>query len=208
MSSKRVSPAPLHFSLRGTATLPSRAAAYVHLCQHIKETYPKFSYVHFVEDSGAWMGKEILHPRSNDIFRSVFREPTGSEELGHSYSDPNEQSPTVFISAGDYKTESSIKVSGLKGDIIAIGRSYISNPDLPARVKNGWEWTPTTEIHSIHRSRMRGIWIMLSMGREVMEKKLLRRKSRKSLNGRTCREAIVIDTIEHRARLCSHTSSV
>jgi len=30
----------------------------------------------------------------------------------------------------------------LKGDIIAIGRSYISNPDLPARVKNGWEWTP------------------------------------------------------------------
>ena len=116
--------------------------AYLHLCRHIKNNYPKLSYVHFVEDSEAWRGPKTIHPRSNDPFRAVFRQSNGQGDLGLAFPEPDDNNPTVFISCGDFKTQSSIKLSQLKGDLIAIGRSYISNPDVPDRIRNDWEWTP------------------------------------------------------------------
>lgn len=44
-----------------------------------------------------------------------------------------------FISAGTYKPDSAIEVADKHGDLIAFGRYFISNPDLPARIANGWE---------------------------------------------------------------------
>jgi len=120
---------------------------YKYLVQHVRDNYPKFAYVHFVEDTEVWRGlpESQIKPRSTDPFRSILRSPIegqADEKLGERYPEPDEEHPTLFIACGDFKTESSLRVSELKGDLIAIGRSYISNPDLAERIQNNWEWTP------------------------------------------------------------------
>ena len=103
-------------------------------------------YVHFVEDTEVWRGlpESQIKPRSTDPFRSILRSPVEGkhdDKLGEYYPEPTAENPTLFIACGDFKTESSIRVSELKGDLIAIGRSYISNPDLKERIQNDLPWT-------------------------------------------------------------------
>jgi len=119
---------------------------YKYLVQHIRDDYPKFAYVHFVEDTEVWRGlpESQIKPRSTDPFRSILRSPVEGkhdDKLGDFYPEPTAENPTLFIACGDFKTESSIRVSELKGDLIAIGRSYISNPDLKERIENDLPWT-------------------------------------------------------------------
>ena len=117
---------------------------YIHLLNHIRKEYPRFSYVHLVEDTGAWLGNEVPEPRSTDPLRRIFHNVTGkAADGGETFAEPGEDgsSPTVIISCGDYKTQSSIRTSEAKGDVIAIGRSYISNPDLVERIRKDLAWT-------------------------------------------------------------------
>lgn len=106
-------------------------SAYTYLINQIKTAYPKFAYFHLTEDNEVWRGQEIVKPRSNDPFRALLREPskeTGEHEapFAPAYPDPDEKNPTVFISCGDYRTTTSIKLSQAKGDVVAIGRNFIS----------------------------------------------------------------------------------
>ncbi|TFK66462.1 NADH:flavin oxidoreductase/NADH oxidase [Pluteus cervinus] len=48
---------------------------------------------------------------------------------------------TAVLGAGGYVRESALKVAEEKGDIIASGRWFISNPDLPIRIKKDVPWT-------------------------------------------------------------------
>lgn len=101
------------------------------LVQHVRDHYPKLAYVHFVEDTEVWRGlpESQIKPRSTDPFRSILRSPIKGEhdeKYGEKYPEPDEEHPTLFISCGDFKTQSSLRMSELKGDLIAIGRSYIS----------------------------------------------------------------------------------
>ena len=119
-------------------------AAYVHLCRHIKDNYPKFSYVHMVEDSEAWRGGEKARdPHSNDAFRAVFKKAREADgRLGAAFPEPDKQNPTLFISCGDYRSDTAVELCELKGDLVAVGRRYIANPDLPDRIRDGHELTP------------------------------------------------------------------
>lgn len=56
--------------------------------------------------------------------------------------DPNEVNPTVFISAGGYNASDAEPVSDRTGDLIMYGRMFISNPDLPFRIKQGLVLNP------------------------------------------------------------------
>jgi len=110
-------------------TLCTLNSAYSHLLEHIRSKHPKFAYVHMVEDTEAWRGlAEKPQPRSNDVFRSILRAPIEGKKggLGEAYPEPDESRPTLFITCGDYKTETALAVAEAKGDLVAIGRSFIS----------------------------------------------------------------------------------
>lgn len=121
---------------------------YTYLLEHIKTNYPEFSYVHIVEDVEAWIGKDSHNQRTNDRFREIFRTPVkgkADDKFGEAFEDPsneNGNSVTAYIACSDFKAENAISQCELKGDIIAIGRPFISNPDLPERIRNGWPFTP------------------------------------------------------------------
>ncbi|KAK4701229.1 hypothetical protein P7C70_g5007, partial [Phenoliferia sp. Uapishka_3] len=52
-------------------------------------------------------------------------------------------SPTVFIAAGSFKAENSVKYAEEhKNSLVAFGRYFVSNPDLPARIEQGVELAP------------------------------------------------------------------
>lgn len=133
-------------TFQGMGKNPDPYTTYLHILNYIKDTHPTFSYVHIVEDIEAWIGKSAANPRSNDPFRSVFRAPVQGKtdaRLGEAYEDPSDEtSPTVFVAASDFKADNAISQSELKGDVIAIGRPFIANPDLPDRIRNGQPFTP------------------------------------------------------------------
>lgn len=45
----------------------------------------------------------------------------------------------AFISAGGYRPQGAIKAAEETGDLIGMGRYFISNPDLPERMAHGWD---------------------------------------------------------------------
>lgn len=116
---------------------------YGYLLQHIRCTYPRLSYVHIVEDTGAWLGKEVLKPRSNDPFRRIFKTCLREDgRHGAVFDENHEPCPTVFLSCGDYRAQTATDLVEEKGDVVAIGRSFISNPDIVERIRRGLAWTP------------------------------------------------------------------
>jgi len=136
-------------TFQGMVPTENTVSTYVNLMEYIHSKYPKFAYVHFVEDVDVWRGimDKKENPKSNDPFRSVLRKPvegqTASTDVasGLVYPEPTEDNPTLFISCGDFKNETSVPWCEAKGDLIAIGRNFISNPDLPERIKNNQKWT-------------------------------------------------------------------
>ncbi|CAL1711075.1 unnamed protein product [Somion occarium] len=95
-----------------------------YLVSHIKELYPDFAYIHVVEPRvNGNTDREPEKGESNDFLREVWK-------------------PRPFISAGGYNREIALEVADMTGDLIAFGRYYISNPDLPLRLKANIPLTP------------------------------------------------------------------
>ncbi|KAF8234962.1 FMN-linked oxidoreductase [Tricholoma matsutake] len=89
-----------------------------HFISVLKERHPKMAYLHVVEPrvSGVIDPIEEAH-ESNEFLRDIWR-------------------PLPYISAGGYTTlKNAVQVADHKGGLIAFGRMYISNPDLPYRLK-------------------------------------------------------------------------
>ncbi|KAJ7146465.1 hypothetical protein C8R44DRAFT_757559 [Mycena epipterygia] len=92
---------------------------YAHLVTQLRERYPDLAYVHLVEPrvDGAET-VDVKKGYSNDFIRKIW----GDRRL---------------ISAGGYTRETAIAAAEEKGDLIAFGRPYIANPDLPYRLLHG-----------------------------------------------------------------------
>ncbi|KAJ7603628.1 hypothetical protein DFH06DRAFT_331072 [Mycena polygramma] len=92
---------------------------YVHLVTQLRVRYPDFAYLHVVEPrvDGAETLDAVKEGHSNDFIREIW----GKEAL---------------ISAGGYTRETAIAAAE-KGDLVAFGRGYIANPDLPYRLLHG-----------------------------------------------------------------------
>lgn len=85
------------------------------------------SYIHFVEPRSSGAGRaEVDHqnvPSACELFRPLW--------------------PGVLITAGGFTASSAnAAVEAGHADIIAFGRSFIANPDLVARVRDGLAFTP------------------------------------------------------------------
>ena len=83
---------------------------------------PTLAYVHFIEPRDEVLRETPDLENSLDPFRKIW--------YGH-----------PFISSGGYTThpESIASVAeNNAGNLIAVGRAYIANPDLVERLKHGW----------------------------------------------------------------------
>ncbi|KAI5886274.1 FMN-linked oxidoreductase [Schizophyllum commune H4-8] len=100
-----------------------------YFANELKTRHPDLSYLHLVEPRAqgfAILRDEDLEAReSNDFLRKLW-------------------APKPLITAGAYTRELAIKTAEEKGDIIAVGRYFISNPDLPLRWRHN---LPLTEYN-------------------------------------------------------------
>ncbi|KAI0087192.1 NADH:flavin oxidoreductase/NADH oxidase [Irpex rosettiformis] len=96
---------------------------YTYLVAQLVERFPNLAYIHVVEPGIQGNSEcKVTGEASNDFIRELW-------------------SPRPLISAGLYTRESGIRVADSKGDLIAYGRPFISNPDLPTRLLKDYPLT-------------------------------------------------------------------
>lgn len=97
---------------------------YTHFISSIKSAHPELAYFHAIEpglegSEGAFTSDDV----SNDFLREIWgRKP--------------------FISAGGYTRESAIARADADGGLVAFGRQFIANPDLPIRLRKNIPLNP------------------------------------------------------------------
>jgi len=92
---------------------------FAYFVSQAKERFPDLAYLHAVDRrvAGA-VTDESSDGDSNEFLRNIWGEK-------------------VFISAGGHTPQTAAETVGAEGGLIAFGRYYISNPDLPLRIKHG-----------------------------------------------------------------------
>nr|GAT52914.1 predicted protein [Mycena chlorophos] len=93
---------------------------YTYLVTELRNRFPELAYLHIIEPRVN--GHNDVSPQdsegaSNDFIRAIW-------------------SGRPLISAGGYKRDTAIATAEVKGDLIAFGRMFLANPDLPYRLKN------------------------------------------------------------------------
>ncbi|KAG6865076.1 hypothetical protein C0991_005306 [Blastosporella zonata] len=91
----------------------------------LRRRFPDLSYIHLIEPrvNGTNTLERIPEGHSNDFLRKIWGNGDG----------PNDPR---LISAGGYNRPLGIAQAEATGDIIAYGRPFIANPDLPYRLAN------------------------------------------------------------------------
>ncbi|KAJ6491545.1 hypothetical protein DFH09DRAFT_1453348, partial [Mycena vulgaris] len=109
----RVSPWSTWGEMRMTDPRPT----FTYLVWQMKATHPDLAYIHVVEPriSGDGDIEEDDSTASNDFLRALW-------------------APKTFISAGGYSRDSALERAEKDGDLIAFGRQFLANPDLPVRL--------------------------------------------------------------------------
>ncbi|KAF8057172.1 hypothetical protein FPV67DRAFT_582237 [Lyophyllum atratum] len=88
-----------------------------HFVSTLKWNHPDLAYLHVVEPRiDGNIDRELASHESNDFIRAIWK-------------------PLPLVIAGGYDRESALKSTEEDGILIAFGRLYISNPDLPLRLK-------------------------------------------------------------------------
>ncbi|KAJ7023478.1 NADH:flavin oxidoreductase/NADH oxidase [Mycena alexandri] len=94
---------------------------FTHIVSELKRLYPELAYIHLIEPrisaDSTLDTSEKNAAQSNDFIREIW----GDRPL---------------ISAGGYTRETAIKLAEGKNNLIAFGRTFIANPDLPLRLKD------------------------------------------------------------------------
>ncbi|KAJ7749822.1 hypothetical protein DFH07DRAFT_869171 [Mycena maculata] len=99
---------------------------FAYLVSQIKALHPDFAYIHLVEPRISGGNDDNTgddRDASNNFLRVLW-------------------APKTLISAGGYSRETALQRAEKDGDIIAFGRQFLANPDLPVRLMKG---IPTNE---------------------------------------------------------------
>ncbi|KAI0698175.1 NADH:flavin oxidoreductase/NADH oxidase [Cerioporus squamosus] len=116
----RVSPWSTFQDMRMEDPVPT----FTYLVSKALERHPDLAYLSVVEPGVAGASDiEARSGESNDFLRKIWL-------------------PRPFMSAGRYTRESAIKRAEETGELIAFGRRFISNPDLPLRLRKNIPLTP------------------------------------------------------------------
>ncbi|KZP33443.1 FMN-linked oxidoreductase [Athelia psychrophila] len=117
----RFSPWGFYGDMRMTDPIPT----FSYLVSSLLSAHPDLAFVHVIEPrvNGASdrADEEVEDHEQNDFIREIARKASGS---------------TKIISNGGYTRQQAIDVAEEKGDLVAFGRAYIANPDLPTRLKD------------------------------------------------------------------------
>jgi 2,4-dienoyl-CoA reductase-like NADH-dependent reductase (Old Yellow Enzyme family) len=92
-----------------------------HLTSEIQKKHPNLAYLHFIEARSDVMTEALNTVDTLEPYRQIWTGP--------------------FISSGGFSTniEHALDTADKTGNLIAFGRTFIANPDLPERLRNGWE---------------------------------------------------------------------
>ncbi|KAJ3258875.1 hypothetical protein HK103_003257 [Boothiomyces macroporosus] len=118
-----------------------------YLVSEIKKRFPKLAYISVTDNrfGNASQDDKLL---TCDKFRAILRgvDPKNvskfTKDKAITLPDPSVEHPTVFFSAGGYSASEAEPHSDRTGDVVAFGRVFIANPDLPHRIRNGLELNP------------------------------------------------------------------
>jgi 2,4-dienoyl-CoA reductase-like NADH-dependent reductase (Old Yellow Enzyme family) len=88
-----------------------------YLTSSLQEKHSQLAYVHFIEPRSSFLNDDVNTADSLDPFRKLWKGP--------------------FITAGGFSTaiKHAVDVAEKTGNLIAFGRIFIANPDLPERIK-------------------------------------------------------------------------
>ncbi|KAK1228095.1 hypothetical protein PQX77_008866 [Marasmius sp. AFHP31] len=108
---------------------------YSYLVNEIKKAHPTLSYIHLVEPrvNGVFDVKGDLGDQNNDFIRDIWTNGPGGNESEHG---------RRLISAGNFTLETATEHADTTGDLVAFGRRFIANPDLPYRLRQNIPLTP------------------------------------------------------------------
>ncbi|KAI0063310.1 NADH:flavin oxidoreductase/NADH oxidase [Artomyces pyxidatus] len=110
----RLSPWSTYLSMHMPDPIPTFSA----LVTKIVEKHPELAYIHVVEPEGEQQG--IPTTESNKFLRDIW-------------------GPRPFIAAAGFDREKAIKTVEEQGGLVAFGKLFIANPDLPLRLREGLE---------------------------------------------------------------------
>ncbi|RDB18244.1 putative inactive dehydrogenase EasA [Hypsizygus marmoreus] len=98
---------------------------FTHFVSTLKAKHPTLAYIHVVEPriNGNADRTTIGAHESNDFIRTIW-------------------SPLPFITAGGYTRDTAIEAVEKNGGLVAFGRWFLSNPDLPLRLKKNIPLSP------------------------------------------------------------------
>ncbi|KAL1744911.1 hypothetical protein HDZ31DRAFT_37524 [Schizophyllum fasciatum] len=95
--------------------------------EQLKARHPNLAYVHLVESRVKGLmtvpPEEYDPAKSNDFIRAIW-------------------APRPLISCGAYSRKLALEIAETKGDLIGVGRNFISNPDIVERWRNDWQLSP------------------------------------------------------------------
>ncbi|KAK1232843.1 hypothetical protein PQX77_004009 [Marasmius sp. AFHP31] len=106
---------------------------YSHLVKELKKAHPTLSYIHVVDPRVDGIADVDPGDRSNEFIREIWTKGPGGNEA---------EDGRRLISAGNYNVQSGTELADTKGDLVAFGRWFISNPDLPYRLQHDIPLTP------------------------------------------------------------------
>ncbi|KAI0354204.1 NADH:flavin oxidoreductase/NADH oxidase [Trametes cingulata] len=107
--------------------MPDPIPTFTYLVSRLATDHPNLAYLHVVEPGISGNIDGIVKPgESNEFIRTIWL-------------------PRPLVSAGGYTRERALEVAEETGQLIAFGRAFISNPDLPRRLLKDipltpWDW--------------------------------------------------------------------
>ncbi|KAH9939776.1 NADH:flavin oxidoreductase/NADH oxidase [Epithele typhae] len=107
----RLSPWSLYQDMRMEDPVPT----FTHVVEQIKQRHPDLAYLHVVSVGGPG-GKPPADPKQNDFIYDLW-------------------APRPLITTGGFDRESGIETAEKTGQIIGYGTAFLSNPDLPFRLR-------------------------------------------------------------------------
>ncbi|KAF9233630.1 hypothetical protein BU15DRAFT_90270 [Melanogaster broomeanus] len=109
--------------------MPNPNPTFAYLTTALREKHPNMAYIHVTEPRLDQEDGREFDENGNDFLREIWKGGEGGEKR-------------VFISAGGYTRDTALRTAEEKGGLVAFGRLYIPNPDLPVRLQKDIPLTP------------------------------------------------------------------
>ncbi|KIK79493.1 hypothetical protein PAXRUDRAFT_834065 [Paxillus rubicundulus Ve08.2h10] len=111
--------------------MPDPRPTFAYLATALRDKHPNMAYLHVTESRATANTNEPANEdETNDFLREIWNAGEGGENR-------------IFISAGGYTRDTALSTAEQLGGLVAFGRLYISNPDLPARLQQDIPLTPS-----------------------------------------------------------------